>query len=99
MAQGLVAVSGAEPEYYELIGERDNQPIVNVNPLVEGDIERQLEQIIARKSELPQWGERSRAFVEKHNSASVVAQRYIDFWSELLHDSDTTGPKMTDKTK
>ena len=90
MAQGLVAVSGAEPEYYELIGERDNHPIVNVNPLVQGDIERQLEQIIARKSELPHWSERSRAFVEKHNASPIVAQRYIDFWSALLHDDVAT---------
>ena len=26
----------------------------------------------------------SRAFVEKHNAAPVVAQRYLDFWKSLL---------------
>ena len=83
MAQGLVAVSGGEPEYYDLIGEHDNQPIVNVNPMVEGDIEAQLEQIIARRHELPAWAERSRAFVEKHNAAPVVAQRYLNFWEKI----------------
>ena len=87
MAQGLVAVSGAEPEYYDLIGERDNRPIVNVNPLVEGEIEAKLEEIIARKAELPTWAERSRAFVEKHNAAPVVAQRYLDFWNKLLREA------------
>ncbi len=84
MAQGLVAVSGAEPEYYELIGERDNHPIVNVDPMVEGDIDAQLERIIERKAELPAWAERSRAFVEKHNAAPVVARRYLAFWEKLL---------------
>ena len=84
MAQGLVAVSGAEPEYYELIGERDNHPIVNVNPLIEGDIEHQLERIIHNKSRLPEWSRQSREFVEKHNAAPVVARRYLDFWESIL---------------
>ena len=83
MAQGLVAVSGAEPEYYDLIGEQDNHPIVNVNPLIEGDIEAQLENIIANKASLPEWCRNSRAFVEKHNAAPLVAQRYVDFWNSL----------------
>lgn len=83
MAQGLVAVSGAEPEYYELIGETDNRPIVNVNPLLEGDIEAQIHNIINNKHKLPQWSLQSREFVEKHNSAQVVAQRHLDFWYTL----------------
>ena len=41
MAQGLVAVSGAEPEYYELIGEKANKPIFNVDPTTEGSIDSQ----------------------------------------------------------
>lgn len=84
MAQGLVAVSGAEPEYYDLIGELDNHPIVNVSPLIERDIETQLEHIIANKALLPEWSRRSRKFVEKHNAAPVVAQRYLDFWESLI---------------
>ncbi|MBO4871322.1 MAG: glycosyltransferase [Muribaculaceae bacterium] len=83
MAQGLVAVSGAEPEYYEFIGEADNRPVVNVNPMIEGDIDAQLAYIITHKDQLPTWAERSRAFVEKHNAAPVVAQRYLDFWESL----------------
>ena len=84
MAQGLVAVSGAEPEYYDLIGEHDNRPIVNVDPTVEGDIDAQLVGIIERKAELPLWSRCSREFVEKHNGARLVAQRYLDFWNQLF---------------
>ena len=83
MAQGLVAVSGAEPEYYSLIGERDNRPIVNVDPMTDGDIDAKLEYIINNKNLLPQWSRRSREFVEKHNAAPIVAQRYLDFWNKL----------------
>ena len=84
MAQGLVAVSGAEPEYYDLIGETFNKPIVNVSPLVEGDIDRQLSWIVENRDQLPQMARRSRAFVEKHNAAPIVARRYLDFWESLL---------------
>ncbi|MBR1803737.1 MAG: glycosyltransferase family 1 protein [Muribaculaceae bacterium] len=83
MAQGLVAVSGAEPEYYDFIGEHDNHPIVNVNPLDEGDIDARLEYIITHKEQLPEWSRRSREFVVKHNAAPVVAQRYLDFLNAL----------------
>ncbi|MBQ0068714.1 MAG: glycosyltransferase family 1 protein [Bacteroidales bacterium] len=85
MAQGLVAVSGAEPEYYELIGETENQPIVNVNPLIEGDIEAKLNYIIDNKDHMPEWSLKSREFVLKHNSASIVAQRYLDLWNSIIN--------------
>lgn len=86
MAQGLVAVSGAEPEYYELIGETENKPIVNVNPLVEGDIEAKLNYIVDNKERLPEWCKMSREFVLKHNSACIVAQRYLDLWNSIIND-------------
>ena len=83
MAQGMVAVSGAEPEYYDLIGETDNRPIINVCPTPEGDIEEKLRWIVAHKAELPAMSRASRAFVEKHNAAKIVAQRYLNFWESL----------------
>lgn len=83
MAQGLVAISGAEPEFYELINETENKPIINISPLVEGDIEAKLNWIIDNKHLLPQLSKQSRAFVEKHNSAKLVAQLHINFWNSL----------------
>ena len=84
MARGLVAVSGAEPEYYDLIGECELRPIVNVNPLIEGDIDAKLEWIVKNKHQLPELSRQSRAFVEKHNEAHTVAMRYLDFWNKVL---------------
>lgn len=84
MAQGMVAVSGAEPEFYDFIGETDNHPIINVLPEPADDIDRRLEWIIDHKNQLPALSHASRAFVEKHNAAPVVAQRYLDFWEKIL---------------
>ncbi len=85
MARGLVAVSGAEPEYYDLIGEHDNQPIVNVSPLIEGDIDNKLEWIVQNKQLLPELSRRSREFVEKHNDSHIVARRHLEFYNRILN--------------
>lgn len=84
MARGLVAVSGAEPEFYDLIDEHDNHPIINVSPLIEGDIDAKLEWLVQNKNEIPNLSRLSREFVVKHNDAHVVAQRHIDFYKKLL---------------
>lgn len=84
MAQGLVAVSGAEPEYYDFIGAADNRPIVNVTPYDDADIDRQLEYIIMHKARLPQWSRQSREFVLNNNAAQVVAERHLHFWNQLF---------------
>lgn len=86
MARGLVAVSGAEPEYYDLINEHDNQPIINVSPLIEGDIDSKLEWLVQNKHLIPDLSRRSREFVEKHNDAQVVAKRHLEFYEKLMTD-------------
>lgn len=80
MAQGMIAVSGAEPEFYDFIGEQSCRPIINVSPLEEDDIYKKLEWLILNKSRLPELSRMSREFVMKHNESHIVAQRYIDFW-------------------
>lgn len=88
MAQGLVAVSGAEDEFYDFIGEKDCRPIVNVSPLVEGDIEEKLLWIVNNKHLLPKLSRMSREFVVKHNDSEKVAQRHLDFWNKVLRDKE-----------
>ena len=84
MAQGMVAVSGAEPEYYDLIGERENRPIINVLPYNDDDIADTIEQIVLHRDRLPELSRRSREFVVKHNESHLIAQRHIDFWNKII---------------
>ena len=88
MAQGLVAVSGAEKEYYDFIGEADCRPIINVSPLVEGDIEDKLVWLVENKSQLPALSRMSREFVMKHNDSALVARRHLDFWNKRLSEKE-----------
>ena len=83
MARGMIAVSGAEPEYYDFIGETKNHPIVNVSPIMDNDIFNKLEQIVLNKAQLPKMSRRCIEFADKHNSADTVAERHLDFWKRL----------------
>lgn len=84
MARGVVAVSGAEPEYYDFIGEHECRPIINVSPLIDGDIDNKLAWIVEHRDQLPTLSRQSRQFVEKHNDNRIVAKRHIDFWNKII---------------
>jgi len=81
MSMGKVLVSGAEPEMYELLNEKDNKPIINVFP-TKDDIYSKLESIVLNKQNIKQISDNSRLFVEKHHQYIDVAQQYLDFWNK-----------------
>lgn len=83
MAYGLNVVSGAEPEYYDFIGEFENRPIVNA-PIELGPLTNTLEDIVLHPERIRERGLRSREFVEKHNRCGTVAGWFLDFWLERL---------------
>ena len=81
MASGLTAVSGAEPEFYEFIGETENFPIINA-PYELEPLEKYIEEIVNNPAQLRENCLRGREFVKKHNSMETVASRFLDFWNE-----------------
>ena len=81
MAYGLNVVSGAEQEYYDFIGEKENRPIINA-PIDINQLTSTLEQIVLNPKTIRERGLRSREFVMKHNDSRIVAQRYLNFWNE-----------------
>lgn len=83
MAQGLCVVSGAEPEFYDFIGEKACRPIFNALPDRQ-QIYTLFEEILRGKKSLPQRCADSRAFVERHHDHIDVARQYADFWCQRL---------------
>lgn len=79
MAQGKVVVGGGEPYIYDLYGEYENRPIVNVHPS-EDDVFDKLEWIVLNKKEIPEISKNSRLFVEKNHDYISVAKKYLEFW-------------------
>lgn len=81
MAHGLTAVTGAEPEYYNFIGETENQPIINAVP-DDKLLYDMLEDIALHPERIPILATKNREFVIKHNDSKVVARRFLDFWEK-----------------
>lgn len=81
MSQGLIVVSGGEPENYDILGEKELRPIINVQP-DEEDIYRQLEELVLHPEHIAQLKRDSIAYIERHHDSMKVAQRYIEAWSK-----------------
>lgn len=83
MAMGKVAVSGAEPEYYDFIGESQLRPVVNAIPDDE-KLTATLEALVLDPEALRSRAAQGREFVRRHNSAAVVAERFLKRWEALM---------------
>ena len=81
MAKGLILVGGGEPENYEILGEKELKPIINVLP-DEEDVFLKLEKLILQKDRIPELAAQSRKYVEKHHDHICVARQYLEFWGK-----------------
>lgn len=83
MSKGLVLVGGGEEEHYELLGEHELRPIVNVEPN-EQSVYRQLEQLILHPEHLNQMKNDSITYVQRHHDHVKVARQYLEFWQSKM---------------
>jgi len=82
MAMGKVLVGGGEPEMYDLLGEMEMHPIVNVQPSEE-DVFSKLEDLLLNRNKITATGEQSRLFVEKYHDHKMIAKQYADYWESI----------------
>ena len=80
MSKGIVVVGGGEPENYEILGEKDLRPIVNVEPTYES-VYRELEQLVLHPEHISELKRQSIAYIKKHHDFVKVAMQYVDFWN------------------
>jgi hypothetical protein len=75
MAKGLVCVGGGEPENYDILGENDLRPIINVQP-DRDDVFRHLEELLLHPEQLPLLKQQSIEYVKRHHEYIKVAKEY-----------------------
>lgn len=85
MALGKVVASGGQPEYYDMLGEKDNGPIFSISPL-ETDIAERLVSLIDNPLQRETIAKDGREWVEKHNDASIVTSRFLTHWNKILNN-------------
>ena len=88
MAMGLNTISGGEEDFYNFIGEKDMRPVINALP-DDDALYRTIEDTVLHPELIRPRGMMGREFVRKHNDSTVVAKRFIDFWSKRLEDKRT----------
>ena len=96
MSQGLIVVSGGEEENYEILGETELRPIINVQP-DEEDIYRQLEQLVLHPERIAQLKRDSIEYVRRHHDSLKVAERYLEAWKGTPSNSPCMGRTQTSR--
>lgn len=83
MSKGIICVGGGEPEHYELLGERELRPIVNVGPDRESVVAA-LEHLVTHPDEVAKLRRDSVEYVRRHHEYISVAKKYEDFYKSVL---------------
>ena len=83
MSRGIICVGGGEPENYEILGEQELHPIVNILPDKE-HIYNTLVQLIKYPENIDTLKQQSIAYVEKHHHYVNVARQYEALYQQLM---------------
>lgn len=80
MSRGIICVGGGEPENYEILGERELRPIVNVQPHYES-VYQELENLVLNPSRIPLLKRQSVEYIRRHHDYKWVATQYVSYYS------------------
>lgn len=83
MSKGIVLVGGGEEEHYQLLGESQLRPIINVQPN-EQSVYDEMEKIVLHPGRLAQMKRDSIEYIRRHHDYIKVAQQYLDFWQSRI---------------
>lgn len=82
MSKGIINIGGGEPENYDILGETELRPIVNVQPTFESCYE-EIEKLVLHPELIPDMKRQSIEYVKRHHDYIKVAQQYIDYYSNM----------------
>ncbi|MBR1800360.1 MAG: glycosyltransferase family 1 protein [Bacteroidaceae bacterium] len=80
MAKGLIVVGGGEEEQYELLGEHELRPIINVQPTEQDVYDQILHRLVEHPEAVPQLQRDSIEYIRRHHDHIQVAGKYLETW-------------------
>lgn len=83
MKHGIICIGGGEPENYEILGENELRPIINVEPNYDS-VYHELEQLVLHPERIPLLKKQSIAYVRRHHDHISVARKYLEFYASRL---------------
>ena len=78
MSKGIICIGGGEPENYDILGESELRPILNVEPNMES-VCQAIEQLVLHPERIDTLKRESIEYIRRHHEYRKVAQRYLDF--------------------
>lgn len=81
MSKGIICIGGGEIESYDILGETELRPVINVQPNYES-VYQEIEELILHPERIPDLKRQSMEYVCRHHDFKKVAQQYIDTWSK-----------------
>lgn len=82
MSKGIICVGGGEPENYEILGEKELRPIINVHPSYDS-VYNELEQLVLHPESVVGLKRQSVEYVRRHHEYIKVALRYEQLYLSL----------------
>lgn len=83
MAKGIIVVGGGEPENYEILGEKELRPIINVEPTYDS-VYHELEQLVLYPERIPVLQQQSVEYIKRHHDYIPIAKQYEQFYLSIL---------------
>ena len=83
MSKGIICIGGGEPENYEILGEKQLRPIINVEPNYES-VFHALEQLVLHPERIDELKRQSVEYVQRYHDYMKVARQYEQFYQSLL---------------
>jgi glycosyltransferase involved in cell wall biosynthesis len=82
MSKGIICIGGGEPENYEILGETELRPIINVEPNYES-VYHELEQLVLHPERIAELKRQSIEYICRHHDYIKVARQYEQFYQTL----------------
>lgn len=82
MSKGIICIGGGEPEAYDLIGEHELRPIINVLPNYDS-VYHAIEQLALHPERIAVLQQQSIEYIHRHHDSVKVANQYLDLWNSI----------------
>ena len=82
MSKGIICIGGGEPENYEILGETELRPIINVEPNYES-VYHELELLVLHPERIAELKRQSIEYICRHHDYIKVARQYEQFYQTL----------------
>lgn len=83
MSKGIINIGGGEPENYEILGEKELRPIINVQPTF-NSCRNEIEQLVLHPERIPELKRQSIEYVRRHHEHVKIAKLYEELYQSLL---------------